>query len=103
MTDHDLAQFRAAVEGALAPLESRLAGIEGRVDNLSEESRAARDAMDTNVRAVKDKIDSRPDLHILQAASQRQLAEVREARRYVEIKLDEIHGSIATSSTPHCP
>ena len=54
-----------------------------------------------DVEAVKGKIDAWPDLNFLQAVAQRQLSEAREARefrRYVEIKLDEIYGSMATSS-----
>src|SRR5882672_8276971 len=54
-----------------------------------------------DVEVVKGKIDAWPDLNFLQAVAQRQLSEAREARefrRYVEIKLDEIYGSMATSS-----
>ena len=58
-------------------------------------------ALAGDVEAMKGKIDAWPDLNFLQAVAQRQLSEAREARefrRYVEIKLDEIYGSMATSS-----
>ena len=53
------------------------------------------------VEALERKINAWPDLHFLQAAAQRQIGEARDARdhrRLVEIKLDEIYGSMATSS-----
>jgi hypothetical protein len=76
VTDHDLEQIRAILQDALAPIESRLAAIEAN-------------------------IASWPDLHFLQAAAQqqqREASEARDSRRNVEIKLDEIYGSMATSS-----
>ncbi len=58
-------------------------------------------AIRADLDALKTKIDAWPDLHFLQAAAQqqqREAGEAREFRRYVEIKLDEIYGSMATSS-----
>jgi hypothetical protein len=58
-------------------------------------------AMRAGVDAIKTEIDGWPDLHFLQAMAQQQIreaAETREARRYIEIKLDEIYSSMATSS-----
>ena len=54
-----------------------------------------------SIDATNGKIDSWPDLHFLQAAAQQQIRDANEARersRYVEIKLGEIYGSMATSS-----
>ena len=50
---------------------------------------------------LKSKFAALPDLHFLQAAAVRQLREATEARdfrRSAEIKLNEIYGSMATSS-----
>src|SRR5258708_34697546 len=59
------------------------------------------DRLAGDVEVVKGKIDAWPDLNFLQAVAQRQLSEAREARgfrRYVEIKLDEIYGSMRPCS-----
>jgi hypothetical protein len=53
------------------------------------------------IAALEGKINAWPDLHFLQAAAQRQVSEAREGRDHrqrVEIKLDEIYTSMATSS-----
>jgi len=71
------------LKGTVQGLDSRIAALEGRTASLES------------------KINAWPDLHFLQAAAQRQIGEAREARdhrRNVEIKLDEIYGSMATSS-----
>jgi chromosome segregation ATPase len=62
---------------------------------------AALTALRTEVNAIKTEISGWPDLHFLQAMAQQQIREAdeaREARRYMEIKLDEIYSSMATSS-----
>jgi hypothetical protein len=58
-------------------------------------------AVRADVEAIKGNIDAWPDLHFLQAAAQQHLNEAKEAREHrrdIEIKLDEIYGSMATSS-----
>jgi hypothetical protein len=55
----------------------------------------------SSMQAIERRLDSWPDLNFLQAASEQQLEEgkyARDFRRRVEIKLDEIYGSMATSS-----
>jgi predicted translin family RNA/ssDNA-binding protein len=83
MTDHDLEQIRELIR-------SELADTRGDIKELR-----------TDLNGLKAKVDSWPDLHFLQAAAQRQQREVNEARehrRYIEIKLGEIYGAMATSS-----
>ena len=78
-----------------------LRALDAKVDRLAGDVEAKVDRLAGNVEAMKGKIDAWPDLNFLQAVAQRQLSEAREARefrRYVEIKLDEIYGSMATSS-----
>ena len=118
MTDQDLDQIRVVLRDALAPLEGRLtgvesrfAGVEGRLGGVEtrlagvETNMAVQietlTALRTEVTAIKSEIDAWPDLHFLQAAAQRaqrENTEAREHRRYIEIKLGEIYGSMATSS-----
>jgi hypothetical protein len=83
MTDLDLEQLRAALRVELADVQTDIR------------------ALRADVGALEGKISGWPDLHFLQAAVQQQLGEAREARdhrRDVEIKLNEIYGSMATSS-----
>lgn len=83
MTDLDLEQFRAALRVELADMQTDIR------------------ALRADVATIEGKINAWPDLHFLQAAVQQQLGEAREARdhrRDVEIKLNEIYGSMATSS-----
>jgi hypothetical protein len=90
MTDRDLEQIRAVLHDVLAPTQAQV----GRLEALTQ-------ALDSRLAGLEAKIDTWPDLHFLQATAQRQIAEARDAgefRRYVEIKLDEIYGSMATSS-----
>jgi len=104
MTDQDLDQIRAVMQDMLAPIESRLDRIDARLDRT--DGRLDRidgnlAALRTDIDAVNGKIDTWPDLHFLQAAAQQQIRDANEARersRYVEIKLGEIYGSMATSS-----
>jgi geranylgeranyl pyrophosphate synthase len=58
-------------------------------------------SLKADVSDLKAEIGTWPDLNFLQAAAQQQMNEARQARefrRHVEIKLDEIYGSMATSS-----
>jgi hypothetical protein len=83
MTDLDLEQLRAALRVELADMQTDIR------------------ALRADVAAFEGKIRAWPDLHFLQAAVQQQLGEAREARdhrRDVAIKLNEIYGSMATSS-----
>ncbi len=93
----DLAVLRAD-QGAM---QADLAALRADQAALRTEMQADMHALRADAEALKGKIDTWPDLHFLQAAAQKQVAEAREAaefRRYVEIKLDEIYGSMATSS-----
>lgn len=59
------------------------------------------EGLTSRIAALENKINAWPDIHFLQAAAQQQIGEAREARdhrRDVEIKLNEIYGSMATSS-----
>ena len=97
MTDQDLDQIRAVMQDMLAPIESRLDRTDARLDRIDGNLAAMR----TDIDAVNGKIDTWPDLHFLQAAAQQQIRDANEARkrsRYVEIKLGEIYGSMATNS-----
>jgi hypothetical protein len=111
MTEHDLEQIRALLRDALAPMQADLAAVKNDVGAQGGELAALRAdvgaqggelaALRADVDAVKKEIDGWPDLHFLQAMAQQQIreaAETREARRYIEIKLDEIYSSMATSS-----
>ena len=76
MTDQDLEQIRAVINAELAPMRAQLAELQTRISTW-------------------------PDLNFLQAAAQQQMNEAKQARefrRHVDIKLDEIYGSMATSS-----
>jgi hypothetical protein len=56
-------------------------------------------ALRADVAAMTDEINSWPNLHFLQAAGLQQFrdaGEAREQRRYIEIRLDEIHSAMAT-------
>ena len=81
-----------------------LRALDAKVDRLTGDIDAMKGKVDRltgDFETMKGKIDAWPDLNFLQAVAQRQLGEAREARefrRYVEIKLDEIYGSMATSS-----
>ena len=97
MTDQDVDRIRAAMQDTLAPIETRLDRIDARLDRIDGNLAAMR----TDIDATNGKIDSWPDLHFLQPAAQQQIRDANEARersRYVEIKLGEIYGSMATSS-----
>ena len=97
MTDQDIGQIRAVMQDMLAPIESRLDRTDARLDRIDGNLAALRSDID----AVNGKFDSWPDLHFLQAAAQQQIRDANEARersRYVEIKLGEIYGAMATSS-----
>jgi chromosome segregation ATPase len=87
----------AAQGAALAAVRTDVDAIKTNVGAQGTELAALR----ADVDAIKKEIDGWPDLHFLQAMAQQQIreaAETREARRYIEIKLDEIYSSMATSS-----
>jgi len=78
-----------------------LKAIEGLKEDFKQDLKSAVKILDGRIAAIETKINAWPDLHFLQAAVQQQLREAREARasrRNVEIKLDEIYTSMATSS-----
>jgi outer membrane murein-binding lipoprotein Lpp len=93
-----------AVKGKVDRLTDDVDTVKGKVDRLTDDVDAVKgkvDRLTDDVEAMKGKINAWPDLNFLQAVAQRQLSEAREARefrRHVEIKLDEIYGSMATSS-----
>jgi hypothetical protein len=94
VTDNVVVEMLGAMQADLAALRADQAA-------LRTEMQTDMHALRADAEALKGKIDTWPDLHFLQAAAQKQVAEAREAaefRRYVEIKLDEIYGSMATSS-----
>jgi len=111
MTDHDLEQIRALLRDALGPMQVDLAAVKTDVAGQGAALAGVRTdvaaqgialaAVRADLDAIKTEIDGWPDLHFLQAMAQQQIREAdeaREARRYMEIKLDEIYSSMATSS-----
>jgi regulator of replication initiation timing len=93
----DMQALRGAMQTDMQALRSDMNAI--KEDQVT--TRAEIQALRTDVDTVRGKIDAGPDMHFLQAAAQRQISEAREARehrRYIEIKLNEIYGSMATSA-----
>ena len=87
---NSLSDAGQAILEAIEGLKSTVQGLDSRVQGL-----------DSRLSDLERKMNTWPDLHFLQAAAQRQIGEAREARdhrRHIEIKLDEIYGSMATSS-----
>lgn len=97
MTDNAVLELLKAIQAELAPMRARLDGLPPLQAQLTE-MRADMHALRLDMDATKGKIDAWPDLHFLQAAAQRQLAEATEAREHrrdVEIKLTELQGMTA--------
>jgi hypothetical protein len=96
----DLAGVKTDLAAVKTDVEAQGAALAGVRTDVAAHG-AALGAVRADVDAIKTEIGGWPDLHFLQAMAQQQIREAdetREARRYMEIKLDEIYSSMATSS-----